>query len=252
MIEKLIESFKDTFYNRYELKPYLLPQKTKFALILPGGGYSFVCGAYEGFPVAKELNRLGYSAFVLRYRTKKKGRFPAPQDDVARALKFILSNADVFNVEKENFSIWGGSAGGHLAASFGTDNMGYKNYNLPKPALLVLMYPVITMGKYTHEGSFQNLFGNEKYRAFGSVEKQVTPDYPATYVWCCEGDDVVPQQNTEFMIEALKKNGVPYIGKIIPEIKKGHGIAIGKGTNAEGWAEEAIAFWEKQSGGENG
>lgn len=246
MLDKFIAWIEDGCINKYQLKKYVLKKKSAFALVIPGGGYHFASCSHEGIPVAKELNRLGYSAFVLRYRTKEKGRYPAPQQDVARALKFILDNAEKLNVESDNYSIWGFSAGGHLAASFCTDNMGYKNYGLPKPACLVLAYPVITMGEYTHKDSYYNLFGKDgDYTVFGSIEKHITLDFPATYVWCCDNDDTVPPCNTQMLADKLNENKIQYVEKIVQGTKYNHGIALGKGTNAEGWAEEAVAFWKK-------
>ena len=40
-----------------------------FALIFPGGGFSYVGSLHEGFPLADVLSRKGYNAFVLQYRT---------------------------------------------------------------------------------------------------------------------------------------------------------------------------------------
>jgi hypothetical protein len=36
-----------------------------FALIAPGGGFSYVGSVHEGFPYALEISRQGYNAFVL-------------------------------------------------------------------------------------------------------------------------------------------------------------------------------------------
>lgn len=75
--------------NEYHLTAFPVKHKAPFALICPGGGYGMVCSFVEGKPYAKALNKLGYSAFVLRYRTKDKARFPAPMDDLARAVDYI-------------------------------------------------------------------------------------------------------------------------------------------------------------------
>jgi hypothetical protein len=39
-----------------------------FALIAPGGGFAYVGSLHEGFPYAQEISKLGYNAFVLKYR----------------------------------------------------------------------------------------------------------------------------------------------------------------------------------------
>lgn len=231
--------------NRYKLYPYLMPQKAKFAVICPGGGYGTVCSFSEGKPYAKRLNELGYSAFVLRYRTRKKGRYPAPMDDLARAVKYILENSEKLNVETGGYSVWGSSAGGHLAASFGTQNMGYAHYGLPKPAALVLTYPVISMEDYGHPGSAKNLLGKGCSRALvdeTSVEKQLWPGFPPTFVWSCWHDGTVDCRNSQMLAEGLAKQGVLHKLMLFDDGKHGSGLATG--TTAETWFSNAIEFWE--------
>ena len=41
-----------------------------FAVISPGGGFSYVGSVHEGFPYAEAISRKGYNAFVLRYRAR--------------------------------------------------------------------------------------------------------------------------------------------------------------------------------------
>lgn len=234
--------------NEYELKEFTIKdgKKHPFALICPGGGYGAVCSFVEGEPFAKKLNKMGYSAFVLYYRVREKAKYPTPQQDVARALRDILDRADELNVEREGFSIWGSSAGGHLVGSFGTDVMGYKNYDLPKPATLVLVYPVVTMGELTHMDSKNFLLGedaSDELRKMGSVEQQITSDYPPTFVWCGSADDVVNPENSRMLDKALTEAGVEHEFIEYPGI--GHGVGVAKGLICEEWLERAVRFWEK-------
>lgn len=69
----------------------------------------------EGFPIAQELNRLGYAAFVLQYRTGEYAQQPAPQEDIARAVQFILDHGDEFQVDTDSYAVMGFSAGGQQA-----------------------------------------------------------------------------------------------------------------------------------------
>lgn len=117
------------FGNHYKLDAYVLRdgKKHPFALICPGGAYMLVSEENEGHTFAAELNRRGISAFVLHYRCRRKGRYPAPQQDVARALHEILAQADALHLDADNYSLWGSSAGGHLAASFATHEMGCRS-----------------------------------------------------------------------------------------------------------------------------
>lgn len=225
----------------------------KFVVICPGGAYENVCSVAEGFPVAKALHDLGYASFVLQYRTGKYAGQPNPLDDLAQAVKFIQEHAEEFGVEKGQYAVVGFSAGGHLAASFGTESTGYRRYGLPKPEMLILGYPVITMGEKTHEGSRTNLLGalctDEQMQELYSVEKQVSAEYPKTYIWQTEEDEAVPIENSRMMAEALREQGVPSRYEVFPG--KDHGWGLGTGTAAEGWLERAVRFWEENDGSEH-
>ena len=249
-----LQEFKDRYLTRNAYKlvdTYVLKdgEKHPFALICPGGGYAVVANFVEGKPIAKRLNELGISVFILYYRVKKKAAFPAPMDDLARAVGEILENAEAYHVDPTNYSVWGFSAGGHLAASFGTDNMGYLKYGLPKPAALVLAYPVVSMTKELgHWLSHDLLLGREatlEMEQFASVERHVTADYPPTYLWCGDADNIVSPENTRVMADALKRAGVPVAHQIYPGVD--HGIGPGTGTAAQGWINEATHFWQRQS-----
>ena len=64
-------------------KAYDMP----FAVVCAGGGFCYVGSLHEGFPVAMEINRSGYNAFVLKYRTNCSGKDSS--DDLLRAVRFI-------------------------------------------------------------------------------------------------------------------------------------------------------------------
>lgn len=248
--EMILQAAKDFQRNRdYALEDHVLRdgKKHPFALVCPGGGYEMVCSFVEGMPFVKKLNALGYSAFVLYYRCRENARFPAPQDDLARALRDILSRAGELNLETEGYSVWGSSAGGHLVASFGTESMGYVHYGLPKPGALILTYPVVTMGNLTHGGSRDNLLGTNPTQEQidrTSVEKQVRLNYPPTFLWCGDADQTVDPQNSHMLDQALTQNAVPHEFVEYPGVD--HGVGLGTGLACEPWFDRAVAFWEAQ------
>lgn len=245
---EMLQAGKDYRHkNAYELVPFLVNdgKKHPFALICPGGGYTMVCSFIEGIPYAERLNKKGYSAFILYYHVREKAKYPAPQQDVAQALSEIISRAEEWHIDTDCYSIWGSSAGGHLAASFGTDEMGYRNYGVPKPGALILSYPVVTMGKLTHEGSRDCLLGKEPDSSIictTSVEQQITPDYPPTFLWCGDSDKTVSSDNSRMLDRALTEAGVEHKFTEYPGVD--HGVGLGKGTACEGWFDRAVSFWE--------
>ena len=240
---------KDFFTpSKYDLTPYLVDHKAKFAVICPGGGYSMVCSYAEGIPYAQALNEMGYSAFVLRYHTKRKAKWPTPMDDLARAVRYILDNAEKFNVETEGYSVWGSSAGAHLTACYGMEREGFRKYGLPEPGAIVLCYPGIVMD----EGLSKYTLGKSSTQAQKdelSPNLHVDPMYPPTFLWCCETDEVVPYWHSERMAQSLSNHGVAHQLNIYKTGK--HGTGLSKGQEAEGWFKEAIDFWERQTKTDN-
>lgn len=241
-----LRKFLDKVFKYYYLEKYIIRDgKTHpVAIICPGGGYHWVCSFNEGMPYAEKLNKMGISAVVVHYRSGKNFPYPVPQDDLARAVRTVLRNAKRWNLDVSGYSLWGSSAGGHLAGSFGTENMGYKKYGLPKPGAIVLVYPVITMGRFAHAGSRGYLLGaddSEKMRDFTSIEKQVNADYPPTFVWCGLDDRTVDPENSRMMAEALENAGVEHRYFAFEGVN--HAVGVGEGTPCEGWLEDAAAFW---------
>lgn len=232
--------------NSYKLvKDFVIYDKKMhpFALICPGGAYSNVCAYEEGYPYAKKLNERGISAFILYYRVREKALYPNPQNDLKRALKYILRNSKKFNLETKNFSLWGSSAGAHLVASYSTKNAGYYFLNGPKPQKIVLSYPVISMGKFTHQETKNNLLGknpSDKMIYNLSVENQISEDFPKTFLWCGDSDTLVSPENTKLLDKMLTKFNVKHECHIYKGIE--HGVGLAENTCAQEWFDKAVDF----------
>ncbi len=228
--------------GRYNLDAYLVEGGAThpFALICPGGAYQMISSYTEGEQYAEALNGRGYHAFVLSYRVKTGARYQHPQEDLERAIREIFTNAEEWKVDVDGWSLWGSSAGGHLAASFCTEDRG-----VPKPSALVLCYPVVTMGEKTHKLSRFNLLGADPDPSMIeklSVESNITADYPPTFVWYGTADRTVDPENSRMLKSALDFAGVPC--ELKEYAKVGHGVGLAEGTNAEEWFDSAVEFWE--------
>lgn len=250
MFKIKVRKILDKYHKGYYLEKYLLKdgKKHPVAIICPGGGYHWVCSYSEGLPYAEKLNKMGYSAIVVHYRCGKGREYPMPHDDLARAIRKIMKFSDRWNLDMEHYSLWGSSAGGHLVASFGTDCMGYKNYELPKPAAIILGYPVITMYEKAHAGSRRYLLGENPADGLmkkASVERQITSDYPPSFIWHGLKDHDVAPDNSRLLAEALEEQGIHFTYLTYEGVD--HGVGIGEGLPCEGWFEKAVAFWESSS-----
>ena len=204
------------------LTPFLpLKEKATGAAVIvcPGGGYGHLAD-HEGAPVAEWLNSIGITAFVLKYRLGPRYHHPAPLQDAARAIRTIRAHAAEWKVDPKRIGILGFSAGGHLASTIATHfDAGKPGASDPiervssRPDLVVLIYPVITMGEKTHAGSKKNLLGDNptpELIALLSNEKQVTSETPATFLVHTMTDPGVPVDNTLLFVAALRKASVPF------------------------------------------
>lgn len=223
----------------------------KAVFLCPGGGYSMVWSPGEGYPVAARLNAMGYHAFVVNYRTGEAAQAPGPMDDLAASIRFALEHESEFQADFSDYAVMGFSAGGHLAATFGTEALGWKHYGLPRPGAMVLCYPVVTMGAWSEPTSRANLLGSHSGEAdFArrySVEERITSAYPPTYLWQCTEDAVVPVQNSQFLDRQLTALGIPHLYQTYPG--PDHGTGLADGTLAQGWLERAAAFWQAHISG---
>lgn len=186
----------------------------KFAVCNAGGGFAYVGAMHDSFPHALELSKKGYNAFALIYR-------PGAQtacEDLARAIRFIFENAEMLEVDTSDYSLWGGSAGGRMAAwvgSYGTAAFG--ETDLPRPAAVILQYT-----------------GHSEYSELN----------PPTYACVGDSDGIASWRLMQRRLELLSELSTPTEFHVYPGL--GHGFGLGTGTAAEGWLNDAVAFWEKQ------
>ena len=93
-------------------------------IICPGGGYSALAFIHEGSQVAKWLNSLGVTAFVLNYRLPNNGimdnKSIASLQDAQQAMRIVRLHAKEWNINPDKIGIMGFSAGGHVAATLAT------------------------------------------------------------------------------------------------------------------------------------
>ena len=186
----------------------------KFAVCNAGGGFAYVGAMQDSFPHALELSKKGYNAFALIYR-------PGAQtacEDLARAISFIFEHAEELEVDTDCYSLWGGSAGGRMAAWLGSYGpAAFGGDDLPQPGAVIMQYT-----------------GHSDY----------TENDPPTFACVGESDGIANWRTMERRIETLDALGIPTEFHHYPGL--GHGFGLGTGTVAEGWIDQAVEFWEEQ------
>jgi acetyl esterase/lipase len=226
-------------------------------VVCPGGGYTHLAMTHEGADVAKWLNSLGITAFVLKYRLPSDetmvDKTIGPLQDAQRAIQLVRQRAGEWGVDAGKVGILGFSAGGHLASTAGThfsqttiDNSAQVSL---RPDFMILLYPVISFSdSIGHLGSRESLIGKHPDPAMivaYSNERQVTPQTPPTFIIHAEDDKTVPVMNSLDFYEALVKNGVPAEMHVYP--KGGHGWGLWNALSKEQWPDEC-ARWMEVSG----
>ena len=80
---------------------------------------AWVTGDRTGGPAIRQASR-GYAVVSIDYRLAPQYTFPAQIDDVKAAVRWIRANAAQYHFDPNRVGVFGGSAGGHLAALLGT------------------------------------------------------------------------------------------------------------------------------------
>ena len=187
-----------------------------FAICNAGGGFSYVGAMHDSFPHALELSKLGYNAFALIYRPGD------AYEDLARAITYIYDHADELGICRIGYSLWGGSAGARMAATLG-NSANLRSLtgrsDIPLASAVIMQYT-----GYTTVSQYDG----------------------ATYACCGNSDGIASWRTMQSRLESLSALGIPtefhsYDG--LP-----HGFGLGTGTIAEGWINDAVRFWQQQSG----
>ena len=217
------------------------PNVTKTGVVVaPGGGYQHLAMETEGFAFARWLNERGVAAFVLQYRLGPKYHHPVELEDAQRAIQMVRSHAEEWGVARDRLGMWGSSAGGHLAATVGTQSTlminpvlveigGISDIKDYHRNFLILSYPVITFHEPDlHRGSLKYLLGDtpdQRLVDLLSAETQVTKDTPPTFIFATTDDKTVPVMNSIMFYSALVKAGVSVEMHIFQHGAHGAGLA---------------------------
>jgi len=197
------------------LVPYLVersdPKFVDAALVVaPGGGHDHLAFDVTGIDVAKWLNTLGISVFVLKYRVPSaawaEGAATAEMDG-QRALSLVRSRARELGISPSRVGLMGSSAGGDLALRLATaakrayprvdeiDDVSFR------PDFMLLLYPEV------------------KPTSLSGAARA-----PSSFIAMAADDPCVKVPNVMAFYQAMKKNGAPASEiHIYPDGKHGYG-----------------------------
>lgn len=208
---------------------------------------------------ATALANAGYTVFSVNHRSLPRFRYPAPVEDVQRAVRFIRHNAAKFGINPNRIGASGGSSGGHLVSMLGTlDGRGLPNDPDPveresaKVQCVVARAAPIDFLTGTN-GSF--LLGmtrplpNDKtsteYRTHveASPISHVTPDDPPFLLMHGDKDESVNISQSEQMEAKLKSAGVPVKFLRIPGAA--HGPTFPGAINPPDYLGEMVRWFDQ-------
>lgn len=220
-----------------DFRPYMVtfpvPEGTEVkgaVLICAGGAFQFRSDQNEGTPVAQALSELGYQSFMVNYRlrpyTQEEGAL-----DLARAVRFVRQNAEVYGIDDKDIAVMGFSAGGILAGEMLLNFDGTINGTALDANYIPDVLDEISADAAA-DGMIYSFYGRLSV-ASKDVEKFAASDLPPTYF--CYGTRDPFVREFEACIEALQEAGVPVEVDVLEGRPHGYGYT-------EGWI-PAYAEW---------
>lgn len=225
-----------------DFRPYVVtfpvPEGTKIkgaVLICAGGAFQFRSDRNEGTPVAEELSRLGYQSFVVNYRlrpyTQEEGAL-----DLARAVRFVRKNADVYGINQKDIAVMGFSAGGILAGEMLLNFDGMVNGTALDQDYVPDALDTVSADAAA-AGMIYSFYGRLSVASV-DVEKFKASDLPPTYFCYGTRDPFVSQFKT--CIAALQDAGFSVGSDVLQGMPHGYGYTGGWIPAYDAWLAEVF------------
>jgi acetyl esterase/lipase len=270
---------KNVVYGMYSGSALLLdvhyPAKANGfgVLFIPGSGWNAPLG-YAAPPLKESpqvamyvpsLLQAGYTVFALTHRATPTFRYPAPLEDVQRAVRFIRHNASTFGIDAARIGGAGGSSGAHLISLLATmDGTGdpsdpdATNRESAKiqcavaraaPIDLTQMSPSLgvplvslLLGARIDETTVK---GSVEYKTAvaASPITYVSADDPPVLLMHGDADRTVPFHQSELMEAALRKVNVPV--KLIRIEGGDHGPDFPGAKNPPDYKGEMVKWFDR-------
>ena len=248
-------------------------QPNGFGIVfIPGSGWNARLG-YSAAPLKESpqvemsvpsLTQAGYTVFALTHRATPTFRYPAPLEDVQRAVRFIRHHAAKYGINPTRIGGSGGSSGGHLVSLLATmDGTGDQSDPDPvnresaklqcitaraAPIDLLQMSPSIVadalalfLGARAVESAPKTSIEYKTAWAASPIN-YVPPDDAPFLLVHGDVDRSVPFHQSEMMEAALKKAGVPV--KLIRIEGGDHGPTFPGATNPPDYKAEMVKWFD--------
>jgi acetyl esterase/lipase len=226
--------------NPFQTFDLYVPRKAKhqpFPVIVWIHGGAWMSGD-KNHPPVKVILEHGYALVSLNYRLTTHEIFPAQIYDCKAAIRFLRAHASEYKLDPDRIGVWGGSAGGHLAALLGTSgdvkalegDLGNNHVSSRVQAVVDWAGPsdlatIASQAPKNCKVNFKSesspiaaLMGKEHqsqedYLSASPVH-YVSADDPPFFIAHAEDDDVVPVGQARELEAALSKAHVPVQSRI--------------------------------------
>jgi len=182
-----------------------------------GGGWHGGDKADYGDLAARVADR-GYLCAAVNYRLSGQAAFPAALEDCKRAVRWLRAHAAAWGADTDRMATWGHSAGGHLAALVALTPGRFEPESAPGrsdvQAAVCYSTPLDVAGLgESLRGSVERFLGipagadGLREREQASPIRYVDRGAPPFFVCHGEDDDLVPVEQSERFVAALREAG---------------------------------------------
>ncbi|MCU1525559.1 MAG: Acetyl esterase/lipase [Microbacteriaceae bacterium] len=172
--------------------------------------------------VCQWLASEGFVTFSVGYRLAPQHPFPAGFDDVRAAVRWMRepANADRYDIDPDRIGVFGGSAGGNLAALLGTEGSGDWTSGSRVAAVAELSGPIDLTGNGVKLGNVAPDFQKVELDYLGCASFSICPQAEkASPLYQVDDSDppffiahslkeLIPLQQSEAMVQVLRAHDV--------------------------------------------
>ena len=250
-------------------------------IVIPGSGFHQLM-SYDAAPLNKNpwyltniigtenLINNGYTLFVINHRSAPVFRYPAAIEDGQRAVQFIRSKAEDYNINKERLGAIGHSSGAQLVSMLGTmDDIKNQESKNPidnessKVQCVVALAGVFDMTEFASGGagdigavaSFvgthlpnwrgSNVPNEYEYELYAKASpiSYITKDDAAFLLVHGTNENVVPTNQSKIFHKQLLENNVS--SNLIIIENGGHGLRVNGKVATDKYYDSVIEFFNK-------